>query len=99
MLTSAAVEYVVGLSVGPMPIPDHEVSAIRRTVEAGGRPFPYLQTGQRVRVEVGPLAGVEGILSRQATKNRLVVSVNLLQRAVALHISAEEVRPLPPIGR
>jgi transcription antitermination factor NusG len=52
-------------------------------------PHPYLREGQRVRVIHGPLAGVEGILVRtKPTKGLLVLSIELLQRSVAVEVDA-----------
>src|SRR2546422_256381 len=70
-------------------IPDGEIDAIQRIV--GARvptlPYPYLREGQRVRITRGPLADVEGIIVRaNPKKGLLVVSVNLLQRSIAVHL-------------
>ena len=60
----------------------------------GGPPSNYLKAGQRVRVEYGSLAGVEGVLVREGAKHRLIVSVELLQRAVSLHIDQDQITVL-----
>ena len=53
-------------------------------------PWPFLQIGQRVRIAYGPLAGVEGIVARaEDGRSRVVVSVTMLQRAVAAEIDRE----------
>ena len=70
-------------------VPDAEVEAIRKISSSGVPvlPHPYLREGQRVRVTRGPLADVEGIVVRSsAKKGLLVVSVELLQRSVAVHL-------------
>lgn len=70
-------------------VPDGEVAAIQRVLEAGYpvRPHRYLQVGQRVRITRGPLADVEGILLRaKPNKGLLVLSIRLLQRAVAVEV-------------
>jgi transcription antitermination factor NusG len=92
------VSYIVGNGGVAMPVPESELLNIKRTVEAGGRPISYLSIGQFVRVEVGPLAGIEGLLVRAAGRDRLVVSVNLLQRSVAVNISKEQVRAIDHLG-
>jgi transcription antitermination factor NusG len=77
-------------------VPDREVAAIRQVVAADlpALPHPYLREGQRVRVIRGPLAGVEGILERSdPEKGMLVLSVELLQRSIALQIDCTVVRP------
>ena len=78
------------------PVPDDEVAAIRRIVESDlpMMPFPYLREGQRVRIVDGPLTGVEGILVHaKPTKGLLVLSVNLLQRSVAVELDCSQVVP------
>ena len=70
-------------------VPDAEIDAIRRIVEAGvpALPYAFLREGQRVRITRGPLANVEGILVRtNANRGLLVVSVDLLRRSVAAHV-------------
>jgi len=70
-------------------VPDGEVEGIQRVLEAGYhvQPHPYLQVGQRVRITRGPLAEVEGILLRaKPNKGLLVLSIGLLQRAVAVEV-------------
>jgi len=88
VLQTAGVHFLVGTSDGPVPIPDHEIDSIRCAVN--GRllvePFPFLNAGDWVRVTSGPLAGVEGILVRKAKQDRLVLSVEMLQRSVAVEI-------------
>jgi transcription antitermination factor NusG len=78
----------------PAVIPDAEIDAIRKVVEAGVPAFvhPYLKEGRRVRIADGPLAGVEGILLRvRHDKGVVVVSVNMLQRSVAVEVDCSEV--------
>lgn len=68
-----------------------DVEAVQRIVSTGlaAEPWAFLQTGQRVRVEVGPLRGTEGIVLTTRGTRRLVVSVALLQRSVAVELDAE----------
>lgn len=70
-------------------VPDHEIDAIQRTLQAKlpVLPHPYLREGQRVRITRGPLADVEGLLIRtKPAKGLLVLSVELLRRAVAVEV-------------
>lgn len=76
------------------PVPDEDVDAIRRLVDAGLPifPHPHLRQGDRVRVVDGPLSGVEGLFVETSQhKGRLVVSIDLLGRSVAVDVSAEDV--------
>ena len=77
-------------------VPESEIMAIQRVHGAGlpVRPYPYLREGQRVRITDGLLAGTEGILLQtKPNKGLLVVSVNLLQRSVAVEIDCTQVVP------
>jgi transcription antitermination factor NusG len=99
VLTIPGVVGLVGFGKTPSAIPEHEIEQIRTMVESGAlvRPWPFLQTGQTVLIERGPLSGVEGILQEAKGRFRLVVSINLLQRAVSTEIDRNWVRPLPRV--
>lgn len=80
----------------PAPVPDDEIDAIRRVVASDVPvfPHPYLREGQQVRITAGPLAGLDGLLiSTKLQKGLLVVSVDLLQRSVAVEVDCTQVRP------
>ena len=88
VLTTPGIVSVVGIGKMPVPIDDAEIAAIQATVQSGlpSRPWPFLQVGQKVRVESGPLSGLEGILLDLKRQHRLVMSVTLLQRSVAVEV-------------
>lgn len=70
-------------------VPDAEIEAIQRVLDARvpAMPHPYLREGQQVRITRGPLAGVEGILVQiKSNKGILVLSIELLQRSVAVAV-------------
>ena len=70
-------------------VPDPEIEAIQKVVQAQlpALPYPYLREGQRVRITEGPLTGVEGILVRtKPNKGLLVLSIELFQRSVAVEV-------------
>lgn len=70
-------------------VPDVEIEAIQKVISARlpVLPHPYLKEGQRVRISDGPLEGTEGILvHRKPAKGLLVLSVDLLQRSVAVEV-------------
>jgi transcription termination/antitermination protein NusG len=76
------------------PIPESDIDAIRHIVESGVAVFPHplLRHGDRVRVMDGPLSGIEGIfVTDSQQKGRLVVTIDLLGRSVALEVSGEDV--------
>ena len=100
ILIIPGVLHFVGIGKVPVPIDEGEIAAIQAATRAGlsAEPWPFLQVGQRVRLEEGPLAGVEGFLSEIRKQHRLIVSVTLLQRSVAVEIQREWVRPLDASG-
>jgi transcription antitermination factor NusG len=88
---------VVEFGGAPAEISETEIAAIRAVVDSKLplRPWPYLKTGDRVRVERGPLRGVEGTLVREERKRfQLVIGVEMLQRSLAVEVEADMVRPV-----
>ena len=87
---------IVGAGRYPIAVSDEEIETVRAVVTSGlpTMPWPSLNAGCRVLLERGPLAGVEGIVLDVNKKFRLIVSVQLLQRSVAVEIEREWVRPL-----
>jgi transcriptional antiterminator NusG len=90
ILTIPAVISIVGIAKNPTPVDETEIASLRAVVNSGipHQPWPYLQVGQRVRIEYGALYGLEGILLHFKGLNRIVVSVTLLQRSVAVEIDS-----------
>jgi transcriptional antiterminator RfaH len=97
IISAPGVVAVVGTGKTPSPISLAEVRSIQTVVNSGRpvRPERYLRQGQRVRIEAGPLCGVEGTLTKLKSACRLVVSVELLQRSIAVELDQESVLPLP----
>jgi transcription antitermination factor NusG len=88
VVTTPGVVRVVGGAEGPIPVPDEEIDVIRRVVDTRlmVEPWPFLEAGRRVRVEVGPLRGTDGVVLMLKNRHRLVVSIPMLQRSVAVEI-------------
>src|SRR5258707_15758210 len=96
ILNVPGVVHVVGVGRTPVAIDENEFAAIQAAVKSGlpSQPWPFLQIGHRVRIEHGPLCGIEGILLGFRGHERLVLSVTLLQRSVAVQIDEAWVRPM-----
>jgi transcription antitermination factor NusG len=96
ILTIPGVLSVVSFGQGPQPVDAAELDAIRRISQSGlpAEPWPFLKVGQRVRVERGPLAGVEGLLIQMRSQSRIVVSLSILQRSVAATIGRDCISPI-----
>jgi len=57
-------------------------------------PHPYLSVGRRVRVSSGPMQGLEGIIVRRKDRCRLVFSLALIMRSVAVEVDESDVEPI-----
>jgi transcription antitermination factor NusG len=86
----------VGVRGQGLPIPSEQIEAVRAIVEQQipWSSFPYLKIGQRIRVRGGALDGVEGIFLSRGSEDTLVVSVDAVQRSLAVRISGYDVEPV-----
>lgn len=93
ILKTPGVTQIVGYNHVPVPVDEQEIEAIRRLVVSGlpNAPCAYLEIGSKVRIEVGALRGLEGILTEVKGKRRLILSITLLQRSVAVEIDTDAV--------
>lgn len=94
ILKTPGVTQIVGYNHSPVPVEESEIRAIRTLVASGvpNAPCAYLEVGSRVRIQNGALRGIEGILIELKGKRRLVLSISLLQRSVAVEIDSDAVR-------
>jgi transcription antitermination factor NusG len=88
LITIPGVLQILGNGRIGIPVSDDEINALRLAVTSGiaKQPWPYLEVGQRVRVKYGMLSGLEGILVNVKGNHRVVLSVTLLQRSVAMEV-------------
>jgi transcription antitermination factor NusG len=96
VLNAPGVIHVLSYGTEPAPVPDGEIEAIRRLLECElpAIPCPYMRTGAAVRIRDGAMKGMEGRLERIKNHCRVVLSVNLLQRSVAIEVDPESVEVL-----
>jgi transcription antitermination factor NusG len=96
ILSTPGVIGIVGAGKTPVPVADEEIDAVRTILRSGlaAQPWPFLSVGSKVYIERGPLAGLEGIITNADKVYRLVVSVMLLQRSVAVEIDRQWARPI-----
>jgi transcription antitermination factor NusG len=90
ILKTPGVIQIIGFKDGPAAVDESEIRSIQTLVAAGvpHQPWPFLSAGDRVRIDSGPLVGLEGILTEVKRSHRLVLSVTLLQRSVAVEIDS-----------
>jgi transcriptional antiterminator NusG len=88
VLMTPAVIQIVGVGKTPIPVEEEEIAAIQRAGKSGlaTMPWPYLEVGHVVRIEEGPLHGLTGIVLKIKSGMKLVLSVSLLQRSLAVEI-------------
>jgi transcription termination/antitermination protein NusG len=86
----------VGFGDLPTVLPEVEIESLRKGLRAGlgAQPHPYLTTGRRVRIKSGSLAGMEGIFLRRKGSFRVVLSIELIMRSIALEVDISDVVPL-----
>ena len=88
VLMTPGVIQIVGIGKTPIPVEEQEIDAIQRVGKSGISlmPWPYLQVGHVARIDDGPLRGMTGIVIRIKSGLKLVLSVSLLQRSIAVEI-------------
>jgi transcription antitermination factor NusG len=93
VLQLPSVVQFVSFNGRPAPLLESEIGALRSGLSVGVclEPYPYLRTGRRVRIRSGPMAGFEGILTRKKDKFRLVLSVDLIMRSVAVEVDSADI--------
>ena len=97
ILTVPGVNFIVGFGKTPTPVDPNELDAVRLVTDSGlpCEPWPFLKVGHTVRVEYGSLAGLEGFVLNVRNSYRLIISVNLLGRSVAVELDRDSVKLIP----
>jgi len=96
VLMTPSVQQIIGVGRTPIPVEEGEMESIRLALSSGlpSQPWPYMHVGERVRVNYGSLVNLEGILVNFKGSNRVVLSVTLLQRSVAMEIDLAWLSPV-----
>ncbi len=96
VLMTPSVQQIVGMGRTPIPVEEREMESVRLALSSGlpSQPWPYIHVGERVRVNYGSLVNLEGILVSFKGSNRVVLSVTLLQRSVAMEIDLAWLSPV-----
>jgi transcription antitermination factor NusG len=99
VLMTPGVIQIVGVGKTPIPVAEEEIAAIQRVGKSGlsTMPWPYLEVGHIARIEDGPLRGMTGIVVKIKSGLKLVLSVNLLQRSVAVEIDRSWIGAAYPV--
>jgi len=89
VLRTAGVIGFVGSQRAGTPIPEEQIEAVRTLLnrKVVCKTHPFLKVGQRVRVRGGALDGVEGLFVSQNGDDSIVISVDAIQRSLAIRIN------------
>jgi transcription termination/antitermination protein NusG len=87
---------LVGFGGRPAALPQQEIDALRVGLMCGLRaePHPFLNKGRRARIKQGPLAGFDGVVLRWKGHWRVVLSLSLIQRSIAVDVDASSLEPV-----
>ena len=91
VLTTPGIIQIVGVGKTPAPVDENEIAALQRVQNSHlpTIPWPYLEVGQIARIGDGPLKGLTGVVTRIKSGFKLILSVTLLQRSVAVEIDRD----------
>ena len=83
---------LVSFNGQPAALPAEEIEALQERLASGARvePHPYLRVGRRVRVRSGAMEGLEGIVVRRKDSCRVVFSIDLIRRSVAVEVDESD---------
>lgn len=80
----------------PVAVPKEEIETLRTALQhRRSEPYPYVTVGRRVRIQAGPLRGLEGVVQRQNSQTRIIVSVDFIQHSASVELRPEDIRCLP----
>jgi|HubBroStandDraft_5_1064220.scaffolds.fasta_scaffold510945_1 transcriptional antiterminator RfaH len=96
VLKTPGIAGFVGNNTGPLPIPNQQIEDIRTVLEQRVEctVLPLLEEGDRVRVVRGPLAGVEGRLLQSNSTTRLLISIEMIHKTLAVRVLRQDVELL-----
>jgi transcription antitermination factor NusG len=87
---------LVGFNSLPHPLPEADINKMKEALNKGvlAEPYPYLTVGTRVEIRNGPMQGMTGILLRRQNKCRVVISIDLIMRSMAVEVEASDLVPV-----
>jgi transcription antitermination factor NusG len=96
IISVPGVVHVVCRQRVPVAVDPVEMDAVRRLTDSGldAEPCAWISIGERVRVREGPMAGVEGTLAREGSRDRIVISISLLMRSVMVELDRSAVESI-----
>jgi transcription antitermination factor NusG len=100
VLTVPGVLSIAGIGRMPTPVGSNEIAALQLVVRSGfpARPWSFVEIGEVVRLDRGPLQGLKGIVVQCKSESKLILSVTLLKRSIAVEIDRDWVTKLPTVA-
>jgi len=101
IVTTPGVKRIVSFGGVAAVVPDSEIETIRDLVNSGIclEPWKWIPSGSVITIESGPMKGVEGVLISAPTEQRIVVSIQILQRSVTAILDTDTVYTVLKSGR
>lgn len=97
--TPGVIGIVSGVRREPARVPDQQMDSLRDGLALSrAEPYPFLVTGQKGRIKSGALAGMEGVLLRIGKNSKVVLTLELIMRSVAVEIAADNFEVLPKVS-
>jgi transcription antitermination factor NusG len=91
VLQIPGVVHLVNFNGSPASVPEEEIEALRTAARLRrAQPHPYFSLGDRVRIKAGPLKGLEGILVKQKSSSRIIVTVEFIHRSVSVELEPND---------
>jgi transcription antitermination factor NusG len=97
VLSVPGVLSIVGTSKGATPLPTAEIETLRNGLYlTNATPHPFLGVGEKARIRSGPLAGMQGIVLRHNKGTRIVLSLELIMKSIAVEVDVADLEPIEP---
>lgn len=95
VLQTPGVVQFVGAPGRGTTIPDEQIESLQAIVDQRipMAPHEFIRVGERVRIRGGALHGIEGVVLAIRNERNFVVSVDLIEKSVAIRIQGFEVEP------
>jgi transcription antitermination factor NusG len=90
-----AVSVVGGTGGEPVSLPDATIDTLKDALRLRqAQPHASVAAGQRVRIQFGALAGVEGVVVRHKNGFRVIVNVEQIQQSYSVEVGLEDIEPI-----
>jgi transcription antitermination factor NusG len=100
VLEVPGVQRIIGSGNRPAPLPDFEIESLRADLhKCNFEPHPFLAVGDRARIKHGAMAGMEGFVVRTNNSLRIVLTLDLIMRSVAVEVESANLEFIGPAAQ